>query len=342
MGSVDVLVASYLEPDLVASIAAVDDRVTVLYDPALVPAPRYVSDHGGTRPQLDAADQQRWEQWLGRARVAFDFDWQDPAALPQRAPQLEWVQATSAGIGTFVTRTGLDRTDLVLTTAAGVHGRPLAEFALTGVLHFVKGVPYLQAQQREHRWQRYTTRSAAGLRAVVIGLGSLGRSTCELLAGVGLRVTGVGRPGRSYELPSAESIVSTDELDAAMAGADVVVIACPLTLETEGIVSRPRLESLAPGAVVVNIARGQCLDEAALLDGLEAGRLGGAALDVFGVEPLPADSPFWDRSDVLVSPHSASTLAGENAAIVDLFRTNLRAWLDGRPLTNVYRRDLGY
>lgn len=342
MPPVDVVVTSFLEPELIATIARVDDRLRVLYDPSFVPVPRYASDHDGTRPELDDAAQRTWEEWLGRAQVAFDFDWQDPAALPTRAPQLEWIQATSAGIGSFVTRTGLDRTDLLLTTAAGVHGRPLAEFALTGVLHFVKGVPHLRAQQQAHRWQRYTTRSAHGLRAVVIGLGSLGRSTCSLLGGVGLRVTGVGRPGRSYEVPAAESLVSTEHLDAALTGADVVVLACPLTEETKGILSRSRLELLAPGAIVVNIARGPCLDEDALLDGLVAGRLGGAALDVFGVEPLPADSPLWDRDDVLVSPHSASTLASENAAIVELFCDNLRAWLDGRPLTNVYRRELGY
>ncbi len=342
MAPVDVIITSFLEPSLIAQIAAVDDRVQVLYDSALVPSPRYASDHGGTRPDLDATGQRTWDDWLGRARIAFDFDWQDPAALPVRAPQLEWVQATSAGIGSFVTRTGLDRTDLVLTTAAGVHGRPLAEFALTGVLHFVKGVPHLRAQQQAHRWERYTTRSAHGLRAVVVGLGSLGRSTCALLSGVGLRVTGVGRPGGHYDVPAAESLVSIDDLDAALAGADVVVLACPLTVETRGILSRSRLELLAPGATVVNIARGPCLDEEALLDGLVAGRLGGAALDVFGVEPLPADSPLWDRDDVLVSPHSASTLASENAAIVELFCDNLRAWLDGRALTNVYRRELGY
>ena len=93
---------------------------------------------------------------------------------------------------------------------------------------------------------------------------------------------------------------------------------------------------------MVNVARGQCLDEDALLDGVVAGGLDGAALDVFTTEPLPDDSPLWDRPAVLVSPHSASTLPSENAAIVDLFCRNLRAWLAGRPLTNLYRRDDGY
>lgn len=342
MDPVRVLITSWLAPEHRAAIARVDPRVEVLYDESLVPKPLYPSDHGGTRPTLDEAATQRWAAMLGAADVALDFDWQDPAALPVRAPHLRWVQATSAGIGQFVERTGLNRTDIVFTTASGVHGRPLAEFALTGVLHFVKGVPDLLARQREHRWERYATRTVHGLRAVVIGVGSLGSSTCALLSCAGLSVTGVGRSGHSYDVAGAERVVGTDRLEEVLDGADVVVLACPLTEQTRGILSRERLALLASGAVVVNIARGPCLDEDALLDELNSGRLAGAALDVFGTEPLPQESPFWDRTDVLVSPHSASTLPTENGEIVALFTRNLRAWLDGGPLTNLYRRDDGY
>lgn len=337
-----VLVASRLEPELVERIRQVDERVEVLYDPSLLPAPRYPADHGGVPPDLSEADERRWRAMLSAAEVSFDFDWQDPASLPVRAPALRWVQATSAGIGQFAARTGLDATDLVMTTAAGVHAVPLAEFALTGVLHFAKGVPSLLARQRRHHWERYATRSVAGLRAVVVGLGSIGSETCRLLACAGLDVTGVGRPGRSYSVPGAGRTVSTDDLEDVLAGADVVVLACPLTEQTRNLLSRERLALLPPGAIVVNVSRGQCLDESALLDGLVAGALGGAALDVFATEPLPADSPLWDRADVLVSPHSASTLPSENTAIVDLFCRNLRAWLSGRPLENVYDRAAGY
>lgn len=337
-----VLITSWLEPDLVERIAAVDSSLDVSYDASLVPSPRYPADHSGTKPELDAGGQRRWLELLGTAEVAFDFDWQEPAALPLRAPRLRWVQATSAGIGQFVTRTGLDRSEFVLTTAAGVHGRPLAEFALTGVLHFIKGVPELADRQARHHWQRYATRSVHGLRAVVIGLGSLGSSTCALLAAVGLRVTGVGRDGHSYAVAGAERVVGLSELDGVLAATDVVVLACPLTAETANLLDRRRIALLGDGAIVVNIARGQCLDEEALLGGLRSGVLGGAALDVFATEPLPPDSPFWDRRDVLVSPHSASTLATENASIVELFCRNLRAWIDGAPLTNVYDREAGY
>jgi len=339
---VRVLIASPLEPDLVGRVARVDARLEVLYEPDLLPLPRYPSDHGGTRPDLTPADQARWSALLASAQVSLDPDWRAPTDLATAAPALRWVQATSAGIGQFLERTGLDRSGITFTTAAGVHAVPLAEFALTGVLHFAKGVPLLLARQRARHWERYATGSVRGRRAVVVGLGAIGRETCALLAAAGLEVWGAGRPGRTYDVPGAARVVDTDALDEVLPSADVVVLACPLTEQTRGLLSRARIDRLPPGAIVVNIARGQVLDEPALIDALEAGRLGGAALDVFTVEPLPTDSPLWGRSDVLVSPHSASTLPSENAAIVDLFCDNLRRYLDGRPLRNLYRRENGY
>lgn len=339
---VRVLIASPLEADLVDRVARLDPRLEVLHEPDLLPSPRYPSDHSGTRPELDAAQQERWSALLASAEVSLDPDWQAPGELPARAPRLRWVQATSAGIGQFLERTGLDRSHITFTTAAGVHAVPLAEFALTGVLHFAKGVPLLLARQRDRHWERYATGSVRGRRAVVVGLGAIGRETCALLAAAGLEVWGVGRPGRTYDVPAAARLVDTDALDEVLPTADVVVLATPLTEQTRGLLSRARIGALPPGAIVVNIARGQVLDEPALLEALEAGRLGGAALDVFTIEPLPADSPLWDRPDVLVSPHSASTLPSENAAIVDLFSDNLRRYLDGRRLRNLYRAENGY
>ena len=342
MPTTTVLVASPLEPELVERVRTAVEGVEVLFEPELLPVPRYPCEHGGTKPDLDDAQSRRWSELLGAAEVAFDFDWREPAAMAANAPRLRWVQATSAGIGAFVARTGLDKTDITFTTAAGVHAVPLAEFALTGVLDLAKGLPHLRAQQAAHRWERYATSSVRGRRAVVVGLGSIGRETVRLLDAVGLEVTGVGRPGRTYDAPGAARVVSTDELDAVLPGADVVVLATPLTGETAGLLSRARIEALPAGAIVVNVARGQVLDEEALVDALASGHLAGAALDVFTVEPLPETSPLWDMANVIVSPHSASTLVSENAAIVDLFVDNLRRFLAGRPLRNTYDATRGY
>ncbi|MCY1136983.1 D-2-hydroxyacid dehydrogenase [Actinoplanes sp. Pm04-4] len=325
-----VVIASYLEPELVDRIAAADPGLTVLYQPELVPVPQYRCDHGGKRPELTAEQAGRWADMLSRADIAFDFDWERPAELAERAPRLRWVQATSAGIGGFVQRTGLDRTGIEFTTAGGIHAVPLAEFAVTGALHFIKGVPELRRRQRAHIFERYTTAQLAGRTVTVVGLGGMGRQVVRTFEALGTEVIGIGRTGNAVDL------------DDVLPRTDVLVLCCPLTPETEGLIGAKQLARLPRGAVLVNIARGPVVDEPALIESLGEGHLGGAALDVFATEPLPDSSPLWDLDNVLVSPHSASTVAGENAALVDLFLDNLRRYRAGEPMRNRYHRDRGY
>lgn len=335
-----ILIASYLEPDLVERVAAVDPSLDVRYEPELLPVPRYICDHTGTHRHLAPAQQDRWEKLLAAADVSWDFDWQAPARLPRRAPNLRWVQATSAGIGSFVGRTGLDRTELIFTTAAGIHAVPLAEFAVLGALHFVKGVPNLRRQQASHRWEKYTAAQLAGRTVAVVGLGGIGRRVIASFQAMGTTVIAVGRPGRDYDIPAETR--STDDLDEILPRTDVLVLCTPLTPQTENLLDARRIGLLKPGAVLVNVGRGHLVDEPALIEALADGRLAGAALDVFATEPLSPASPLWDLENVLVSPHSAATVDTENAAITELFCDNLRRFLDGRPLRNVYRRELGY
>ena len=336
-----VLIATYLEPELVRRIST-ELSVDVLYDPSLLPQPRYGNDHGGIRPELSASQERQWSAMLAQADVAFDFDWRAPSELLANAPCLTWVQATSAGIGGFVKRHGLDTGEIALTTAAGTHALPLAEFALAGVLYFVKDIPHLQSRRSARHWERHVSGQLAGRRATVVGLGSIGLRVVATLHALGVRVTGVGREGGSYDLPTGVPQVSTADLDTLLPSTDVLVLAVPLTDETHGLVDASRVAALPPGAIVVNIARGQVIDEKALTDALVTGRLGGAALDVFEVEPLPTDSPLWDLPNVLVSPHSASTAAVENELLVQLFIDNFRRLRAGEPLVNRYQPTLGY
>jgi glyoxylate/hydroxypyruvate reductase A len=351
-----ILISTYLEPEHVERIRAAAPG-DVLYEPSLLPVPRYGNDHGGIRPVLGDEDDARWSAMLAAAEIAFDFDWRAPADLLTTAPALRWLQATSAGIGGFVQRHGLDTGSVVFTTAAGTHADPLAEFAVTGALHFVKNVPGLQAAQRQHHWERHVSGQLRGRRATVVGIGSIGRRVAELYTLLGLQVTAVGRPGDvdhdgtrrqqgdpggRYDVPDGVAVVTTDALDEVLPTTDVLVLACPLTDETLDLVNAARVALLPAGAIVVNIARGQVIDEAALTAALTSQHLAGAALDVFRSEPLPADSPLWDLPNVLVSPHSASTAANENAVLTDLFLDNLQRYLSGAPLRNVYRSDRGY
>jgi len=157
-----IVIGSYLEPELVGRIQAAPAAARVIYEPGLLPVPRYQCDHTGLPRELSAAEVGRWRSLTAQADVFFDFDWLDPAGMAGHAPNLHWVQATSAGIGAFMRRTGLDRSALTVTTAGGIHAVPLAEFALAGALHFVKGVPDLRRRQQARHWERYTTRQLAG------------------------------------------------------------------------------------------------------------------------------------------------------------------------------------
>lgn len=345
-----IVIGSYLEEEQVRRIASAEAAGRVIYEPELLPVPRYRCDHTGPRRDLSPADLDRWRGLGAQAEVYFDFDWLDPGQMPERSPKLRWIQATSAGIGGFMRRTGLDNAatgdpgsaGLAVTTAAGIHAVPLAEFALTGALYFVKGLPELRRRQREQHWERYTTRQLAGLRALVAGLGGIGRQVAATFAGLGVEVWGLGRTGRSYDVPALSRVIDRTGLDDALPRTDVLVLACPLTSETEGLIGARQLSLLPDDAIVVNISRGPVVDQAALTGALRDGRLGGACLDVFAGEPLPPGDPLWALDNVIVSPHSASTVATENAALTDLFLDNLARLAAGQPLRNRYDPVRGY
>ncbi len=340
--TVRVLIATPLEAELAARIDGVDPRVAVLYEPGLLPEPRYPADHSGMPRALSPADLYRWSELRRQADISFDFDWQDPAQMPRNCPRLRWVQGTSAGIGGFLQRTGLSGSTLTFTTAAGVHGPPLAEFTLLGLLYFAKDMPTLAAWKAQRHWERHAGGQLAGQRALLVGLGGIGREVARLLSAAGVEVLGAGRGGHQYDVPGVTSYVPSDQLDRALPDVDALVLACPLTEQTRGLIGARQLGLMQRGAVLVNVSRGPVVDEDALVDALRSGHLGGACLDVFAVEPLPSGSPLWELPNVVISPHSASTVAAENERITDLFCENLRRWLSGQPLRNVYDRTAGY
>jgi len=344
VGAVRVVITSPLSEENVAAIAAADPRLDVVYPEELIPAPAYPSAH--PLPALDAPGaEQRWVELLESAEVLFDFG---PLAMADRLPawpKLRWIQATSAGVGQLAKRAGLtERRDIVITTASGVHARPLAEFAVLAMLVFGKDVLRYQAEQRAHVWRRHAGEEMTGKVAAVVGAGRIGREVARLLRALDVHVIGVVRTLRERAAADvdADEVVAVDDLDAILPRVDAVVLATPHTPETEGLLDARRIALLPERAIVVNIARGDVVDEAALADALAAGRLRGAALDVFTTEPPPDTSPFWDLPNVLVSPHSASTVADENDRIVEIFCENLRAYLAGRPLRNVLDPDLLY
>jgi glyoxylate/hydroxypyruvate reductase A len=338
-----IVIASPLEDEHVARIRAYDSgRFDVIHEPELLAKPRYVADHNGIPRDLTPDQRSRWAEILKRADILFDFVKPEPENLPRVAPKARWVQATSAGIGEFLRKTRLDESNIIFTTASGVHSRPLAEFTLLGLLYFFRDVPYLNARKQEHHWERYTVRGLEGARVLIVGLGSLGRAVARDCAAFGMEVWGTRRRAGVEQPEGVTRLIDQKRIREALPEVDALVLACPLTEETRLLIDRPEVEAMKPGSVLVNISRGQVVNEEALYEALRSGRIKGAALDVFEVEPLPKESPMWDLPNVLISPHSASTVSAENSRIVDIFLDNLGRFTRGEPLRNEYDRRRGY
>ncbi len=330
----NLLITSYLEPEHVARIRGVDSRLNVIYEPDLIARPRYPADHVGAPLVRAAEEEARWQALLGEAEILFDFDHSHREDLPELAPNLRWLQATSAGIGQFVKRMGYDvrLPQTIFTTASGVHARPLAEFCMMAVLMHYNRLIHILTEQRVHHWERYAATDLEGRTLAVIGLGKIGREVARLASGLGMRTVGTRARGND---DSVDRFYAPAELHEMLGEADVVVVIVPHTPHTEQLIDAAALAAMKPGAFFINIARGLVVDEPAMIAALQSGHLGGAALDVFAEEPLPTESPLWDMPNVLVSPHSASTSDRENERITDLFCANLRRYLDGDTLENV-------
>lgn len=334
-----ILIASWLEPGLVERIREAAGPIDVVHEPELLRPPRYPADHTGRDIVRADEDEARWRRLLGRATILFDFDATHRDDLPELAPRVRWIQATSAGIGQFVRRTRYAERmpDTVFTTASGVHARPLAEFAALAMLAHARRLLHTRDAQTARHWERFAGTDLEGRTALVVGYGSIGREVGRFSQAFGMTVLGVKRTPDDTEPASvhADELHRPDALPALLPRADFLILAAPHTDATEAMIGADELAALPPGAVVINIGRGSLVDEPALIGALRSGALGGAWLDVFAEEPLPTDSPLWDMPDVVVSPHSASTSERENERIVDLFCDNLRRWREGRPLRNV-------
>lgn len=340
-GRLRVAVAAALAPELAERMVRLEPRIDLVVDQALLPPMRFPADYSGDPGfSRTPAEQARYEELLDSADALYGIPDVDPAALARTVaanPALRWVHTMAAGGGGQVRAAALSETDLErvrFTTSAGVHGEPLAEFALFGVIAGAKHLPRFLAQQRSREWSgRWVMPQLSDLTVLVLGLGGIGRRVAAKLAALGVTVIGMARSDRDE--PSVTRIVHPDDVVSVLPGVDAVVNTLPGTDATHHLVDADFLGALKPGATIVNVGRGTVVDERALVAALESGAVGFAALDVFEVEPLPQDSPLWSHPNVLVSPHTGGLTDTEELRIVELFAANARRLLDGQPLINV-------
>lgn len=253
-----------------------------------------------------------------------------------RAPNLRWMHLPNAGVDHPVFGWFLDR-GVRLTTSSGANAEPIAHTAIAALLMLARGFSHWLGAQRRHAWAPHPEanppRDLRGQTLVIVGLGAIGNRAARIARALGLHVVGVRRHPRT-EHDAVDELLPPNALPDLLPRADWLLLTCPLTDATRGIIDRAALARLPAHACVLNVARGPVIDQPALIAALQAGRLGGAYLDVFETEPLPADSPLWAMPNVIVTPHDSSVSSGNRARVSELFLDNLSRWARNEPLVN--------
>ncbi len=263
--------------------------------------------------------------------------WGVPANVLPLAARLEWLQVIGTGVDGLAPAKDFLR-NVTVTNIRGLFSRPIAEYVVTYALAHFQRLRRVLSQQRDHVWAPFPPERLEGKTVGIVGLGSVGTEIANLCGALGAHVIGVRRTKGAA--PHVEHVYAQEEIAAFLSQCDVLVLALPATPQTRNFMSLGRLAMLKSSAFIINVGRGSALPAANLVTALDRGLLAGAAVDVFEAEPLPRDSPLWDREDVFVTPHVSGINRPEDvlAPIVE----NLRRFAAGEPLLGVVDLDRGY
>jgi phosphoglycerate dehydrogenase-like enzyme len=344
---VNALITFALEPELVEGVEAVDPRlkVTVLGQGAR----RLFRGERKYPSELEAQTaRQEFDEAMSSAEVLFGF-WgpglielyPTVEALKERAPNLRWIQLTSAGLDRAA-RSGLLESDIMITNASGLHATPIGEYVLTLMLMFCKQAhTFIRAQQRRE-WVRFMPQELYGKTVGIVGLGHIGEEVARLAKEFGCRILAIRRSATERTSGELGDLMPPSMLHDLLAESDFVVLATPLTEETRGLIGADELRAMKSTAVLINIARGPVVDQDALIGALKSGEIAGAGLDVFDPEPLPEDSELWSLENVIMSPHISGGTEIYNKRATAIFTDNLRRYLAGETLNNLADPARGY
>ena len=269
------------------------------------------------------------------------------AAALEQARRLRWVQSSASSVSTLPL-SELAAREIVITNTRTVQAGPIAEHVMAGILVLSRMVHRTLAAQRDRRWiQNEMTASAipwciAGKTMTLLGLGSIGTEVARRAHAFDMRVTGVRRRPNEPRPQFVDRVLGAEQIDEALRGCDVLVIAAPFLASTDRLMNAARISLLNRGALLVNVARGKIVDQPAMISALETGQLGGAVLDVFDHEPLDGSSPLWTLPNVIITPHIASLRPDHWDDVIDLFSENLRRFQRGEALLNRVDPKAGY
>jgi phosphoglycerate dehydrogenase-like enzyme len=340
-----VLITFHIDPELIDNIKKVDPRVIIMHDPDLFGPPRYPNDQHGSEIIRTLEQEKKLQDMMSQADILLGYvprGYQNN--ITKWFPKLKWNQSPSAGIGWGARAHGWTETDILFTTASGVHSTPLAEFCIMSMLMFVKNYFLMDEEKKKRHWARTSATELKNKTLAVIGLGRVGSEVARLAKCFGMKVIASKRHTEGFDLSSnnIDNIYSISDLPQMLNQADFIVIICPETEETRGLIGKKEIAEMKEGSVLINISRGSIVDEEAMIAALKSRHLGGAALDVFKEEPLPENSPLWKMPRVIISPHSASTVDKENERLTEIFIDNLSSYIQGKPLKNILDKNLLY
>jgi phosphoglycerate dehydrogenase-like enzyme len=277
--------------------------------------------------------------FCGLSGAAVDF----PAVF-RLAGSVRWIHSLAAGVEK-VLFPELIASTVPVTNARGVFKRSLAEFAVLGILFHTKRVRRLIDNQRAKKWDDFTVGFANERVMGVVGYGEIGRECALLAKAMGLKIHALRRnPAKSADDPLLDRVFGPDALHEMLRETDVLLCSTPLTPETRHLISDAEFACMKPGTIVINVGRGAVIDEAALVRALQEGRIAGASLDVFEIEPLPDTSPLWNMANVLISPHCTDRTIDPDWLDLSMqfFVANFRRYLAGQPLENLVDKTAGY
>ena len=280
------------------------------------------------------AEVARAEVMLGPNRIPIEYF--------DRAIDLKWFQSINAGVERL-DRDGLLRRGFTVTTASGLAAGPIAEYVIGTMVMLAKGLQLSVRHQLERRWEFRFTGELAGKTLGIVGLGEIGRETARRARPFGMRIIASRRrvTGEANH-PDCDELIPQSQLHRLLSESDYVVLSVPLTSDTARLIGPAEFATMKSSACLINIARGEVIDQSALIEALRSGKIAGAALDVTDPEPLPPDNPFWAMENVILTPHVSGAVEGYGSRAVEFFVPNLERYLRGETLAHVASADLGY
>lgn len=276
------------------------------------------------------------------AGVQCAIGWRFPEGAFAKMPDLEWIQSIAVGVEDWVDDSSISPR-VVITNTKGLYSLEVAEYVLWAMITLFRRFHLAQRNQQKRRWSQQFGCSLSGKTVGIVGMGQLGQATARNARALGMRVVGVCRNvDEANAREVADELVASSQMHGALAEFDALVVCLPLTSETRGMFGHNELAALKRGAIVINVARHFIVDYDSLLQLIRSGHLAGAALDVFGKEPLPKRSRLWKEENVLVTPHVAALTKAYSAKVGDLICTNIDRYLSGQPLLGTVDRGKGY